>query len=48
MKEKEKRTTIKVRFINTYIGTLGNFYKGIIYELPFELYEKIKRECEEV
>jgi hypothetical protein len=48
MKEKEKPSTIKVRFINTYIGKLGTFYKGLIYELPFYLYEKIKRECEEV
>jgi hypothetical protein len=39
---------LKVQFINTYIGDLGIFYKGNIYELPYELYEKLKNDCKEI
>jgi hypothetical protein len=39
---------LKVQFINTYIGDLGIFYKGNIYELPYELYEKLNNDCKEV
>jgi hypothetical protein len=40
--------SLKVQFINTYIGDLGIFYKGKIYELPYDLYEKLKNDCKEV
>jgi hypothetical protein len=39
---------LKVQFINTYIGDLGIYYKGNIYELPYELYKKLKNDCKEV
>jgi hypothetical protein len=49
--KKEKRESInlslKVRFTNTYIGDLGIFYKGQAYELPYDLYEKLKNDCKE-
>jgi hypothetical protein len=46
MKNKEK--IIKVKFNKTYIGDLGRFYKGSIYELAYELYEVFKNDCEVV
>jgi hypothetical protein len=39
---------LKVQFINTYIGDLGIYYKGKIYELPYDLYEKLKSDCKEI
>jgi hypothetical protein len=29
--------TVKVRFLNTYTGGLGVFYKNSVYELPYNL-----------
>ena len=37
---------IKVKFKNTYIGKLGNYYIGRIYELSSEQYKKLKNDCE--
>jgi hypothetical protein len=39
---------IKVKFHNTYIGKLGTYYKDRIYELPSEIYQYLKIDCEEV
>jgi hypothetical protein len=39
---------LKVKFNNTYIGDLGIYYKGKIYELPYDLYEILKNDCKEV
>jgi hypothetical protein len=38
----------KVIFSATYIGSLGIFYKGGVYELSRELYGQLKKECKEV
>jgi hypothetical protein len=48
--EKTEKTekTIKVNFNNTYIGTLGLYYKGKTYELTDELYKLFKNDCEEI
>jgi hypothetical protein len=46
MKNKEK--TVKVKFNTIYIGDLGKYYKGKIYDLPNELYEIFKNDCEEI
>jgi hypothetical protein len=50
MKKNEENInlSLKVQFINTYIGDLGIYYKGKIYELPYELYEKLKNDCNEI
>jgi hypothetical protein len=45
---KNQEDIIKVEFINTYIGDLGIFYRGGIYNLPYGLYEKFKNDCKEV
>jgi hypothetical protein len=46
LKEKEDAVK-KVIFTNTYIGDLGMFYKGQIYELSGELYKLFKNDCKE-
>jgi hypothetical protein len=47
-KDKSINLILKVQFINTYTGDLGIYYKGKIYELPYDLYEKLKNDCREV
>jgi hypothetical protein len=37
---------IKVKFHRDYIGKLGIYHKGMIYELPKELYQLLKIDCE--
>jgi hypothetical protein len=39
---------IKVIFTNTYCGNLGVYYKENTYELPFDIYKRIKNDCKEV
>jgi len=46
--ENEGLATIKVRFKNTYVGKLGNFYEGKTYELSDDLYDTFKNDCEAV
>jgi hypothetical protein len=48
-KTKEDITKLfMVKFIKTYIGDLGVFYKDRIYELSSEQYKVFKNDCEEV
>jgi hypothetical protein len=39
---------IFVKFNKDYIGKLGTFYNGKIYELPKEIYELLKIDCDKV
>ena len=39
--------TVKARFRNTYIGTLGNYYAGNVYFLSAEAYGILRADCEE-
>jgi hypothetical protein len=48
MKKNDINLSLKVQFFNTYIGDLGIYYKGKIYELPYDLYEKLKNDCKEI
>ena len=45
---KTESKTIKVRFKNHYIGRLGNFNAGKVYDLDKDTYELFKDECEVV
>lgn len=47
MKKKETET-IRVRFINSYIGKLGCFYRGVEYVIEAEVYEILKADCVKV
>jgi hypothetical protein len=38
----------KVKFLNTYIGSHGIYYEGLIYELSKDIYEILKDDCEEI
>ena len=46
--EQIKKEIYKVRFLNTYIGIHGNYYKNTVYELPESLFEILKNDCEEI
>jgi hypothetical protein len=46
--ETEVNETIKVLFVNTYIGDLGAFYKGNIYELTNEQYKLFRNDSKEI
>jgi len=49
VKETPKETkTVKARFKNHYIGRLGNFSAGKVYDLSKDTYELFKDECEVV
>jgi hypothetical protein len=51
-KNKEKvvdnNESIKVIFINTYIGDFGIFYRNKTYELSNEEYKILKNDCKEI
>jgi len=40
--------TVKVRFKNAYMGTLGNYRAGAVYDLPVKVYAVLKADCEKV
>jgi len=44
----EKGRTVKVKFKNAYMGDLGNFQAGKVYELPAKAYAVLKNDCEEI
>jgi hypothetical protein len=44
----EAGTKVRVRFINTYIGDLGVYYKNVPYELSREQYKVLKKDCKEI
>jgi predicted solute-binding protein len=46
--ETSRNRKITVRFVNTYIGELGVFYKNVQYELSKEQYEVLKKDCKEI
>jgi hypothetical protein len=48
MKPINNSEKIKVKFHRDYIGKLGTFYNGKIYELPIEIYQLLKIDCEKV
>jgi len=45
---KTESKTVKARFKNHYIGRLGNFSAGKVYDLDKDTYELFKDECEVV
>jgi hypothetical protein len=42
------RNSANVRFLSTYVGDLGIFYKNVSYRLTREQYEALKEDCEEI
>jgi len=40
--------TVKVVFLRTYVGKLGNFHKDKTYEITEDLYHIFRDECERV
>jgi len=42
----ETKSTVRVRFVNTYTGAKGCFYAGKEYDLTPELYDLFKADCE--
>jgi len=43
-----KKNEIKVKFTNTYLGKLGNFYKDKIYIIPVEIFKLLNIDCKEI
>ena len=38
--------TVRAKFSNAYIGKLGNYQSGKVYDLPAETYAALKNDCE--
>jgi hypothetical protein len=38
---------VKVKFVNTYVGKLGVFYRNNVYDLTPGQYETLKGDCEQ-
>jgi hypothetical protein len=37
-------STVRARFLKTYTGGYGVYYRNNVYELPYELYKVFERE----
>jgi len=48
VKTEEAKASLKVRFKNAYMGDLGNFQAGRVYDLPAKAYAVLKNDCERV
>jgi len=46
--EGKPEKTVRVRFKNAYMGTLGNYRAGRVYDLPVKVHAVLKADCEEV